>query len=208
LWSKIEGKINSLPQVDSYSFEFNLNSPQEIETSSDIAGQFDELIIYLSDINLTLKKADINKSITNLQKAKEYFQQKSYGKLKPALQLTQNQILITINGISGENKAKLLSALEKLEKIYSISLQNYSFGVFPQRLKTDLTNLKKTVLSHQQYLLTNKNAGKNVFLNSLLLSQIDLKIKKAENSLNEKLYNSTEVLLKSARELLKNIRRL
>jgi len=86
-------------------------------------------------------------------------------------------------------------------------LAGYSFGIIPSRLKNDLNTYKKLVFPTQQFLLTQKNKGKSVITNSLVLLTIDNKIKLAEKNLASS-PNLSEILLKTISELVKEVRKI
>lgn len=212
-WTKIEGEITQMPpnspnpQTDTYIINFNPQSPQ-FPLNFPIT-LFDELILYLTDLNKTLKKTDITKAVTNLTKGKQYFQENNKGKLKSALLLVHQQLFLGRGKLTNENdKKKILYAVEKLEILYEKALGNYKFGLFPSRLKNDLTNFKSIITSTQNYLLSKKQSGKNVLKNTKILIEIQNRLNSAEESINKNNLNLAEILLKSVSELIKEVRKV
>lgn len=203
-WFKIEGEIKNLPQIDNYSVDFKpiVNEAPIIPT----ANLFDEIILYLTDLNKTLNKPDITSAIKNLNTAKSDFSKNNFGKLKSTLLLIQQQLFLARSKVTLTNKQKVFYAIEKIEGLYGKSLGNYQFGIFPSRLQLDITAKKKLILPTQKFLLTKKNAGKDILKNSLTLLTIDNKLKLAEENFKNKNYNSTEILLKTIDGLLKEVR--
>lgn len=209
VWSRIEGEITQDPpanQIDTFQVNFNGQSPNNPITSPQAL--IDELLIYLSDQNKTLKKVEITKSIANLTIAKQYLSSQNNGRSKTALHLIHQQLFTALSKVPISDKHKILYALEKLENLYKEAMGTYSFGIFPSRLQLDLNNYKKSVDSIEKYLLSMKQRGKNVGLNVSYLVEIKNRITSTEKSLNEKKYNHTEILLKSIAELLKEVRKI
>lgn len=209
LWSTIEGEITKEPptsQIDTYSFNFNPQSPQFI--LSDLSALFDELLLYLIDLNKTIKKTEINRAITNLHQGRQFYQQNNKGRLKSTLQLTHQQLFASRTKVDDINKKKILSAIEKLENLYDKSLGNYSSAIFQSRLKNNINNYKKIILPTQNYLLTKKQQGKNVTKNTNLLLEIDKRLNLAEENLKKSRLNLAEILLKSVEELVKEVRKI
>jgi len=209
LWSTIEGEITKTPptsQIDVYQLNFNPQSPQS--PLSDPSSLFDELILYLNDLNKTLKKTEITRAINNLNQAKQFYQNSNQGRLKSNLQLTHQQLFLARTKVDEDNKKKLLSAIKKLEILYEKSLGNYRFGVFSSRLKNSLNNYKKLIAPTQNYLLSKKQQGKDVIKNTNILIEIENRLNLAEENLNKNNLNLTEILLKSVEELVKEVRRI
>lgn len=210
IWSKIEGEITTNPpssQTDSYTLNFNSNVIDQTSISS-ISQLFDELIIYLTDQNKTLKNSDTTKAINNLQIGKNYYLQNNSGRQKSILQIIHQQLFLGRSKLSLADKPKLIYAIEKLENLYNRSLYGYNFGTIPSRLKITLESYKKNILPAQQYLLSQKNLDKNTINNSLILLTIDNKLKLAEENYLKGNYNLTEIYLKSVNELLKEVRKI
>jgi len=210
-WSTIEGEITKTPptsQIDNYTFRFNPDALQFILSDSSLL--FDELILYLNDLNKTLKKTELTRAINNLNQAKQFYQQNNKGRLKSALQLTHRQLFTAVATPPTvvRQLAELLGGVEKLENLYEKSLGNYQFGVFPSRLRTTLTNYKKTVAPTETYLLNQKEKGKNIVKNANILLEIKNRLSSAEENLNKNNLNLSEILLKSAEELIKEVRRI
>lgn len=205
-WTKLEGEIKSLPQIDSYSINFsNQNSQNPIISSQQL---IDELIIYLNNTNKNLNKNDITKSIGYLQIAKDLLKNNNFGKLKSNFQLIHQSLFSAYSKNFLSDKPKILYAIEKLENIYGKSLADYRSGLFPSRLESDLKTKKKIIAPTQQFLLAQKNLGKNTLNNSLTILKIDEKLKLAETNLNQKNYLLVEILLKSVEQLLKEARKI
>jgi len=211
-WETIEGEITQIPpasQTDSYQINFNPQSPQL--PLSDPSVLFDELILYLSDINRHLSgpgKNYLTKAINNLKLAKQRYQQNNKGRLKSALQLTHQQLFLTRTKVNDSDKKKILYAIEKLENLYEKSLVSYVFGVYSSRIKKDLTNYKKLIGPTQKYLLSKKQRGKNVVKNANILIEIETRLNSVEENLNKNNLNLAEILLKSVGELVKEVRKL
>lgn len=209
MWSRIEGEIRQDPptnQIDTYQVHFNDQSPTNpIVTPQTL---IDELTLYLADQNKTLKKTEITKSLTNLTISKQYFNTKNMGRLKTTLQLIHQQLFTALSKVSIRDKHKILYSIKKLENLYNIAMGSYSFGIFPARLQLDLNNYKKSMDPTEKYLLTIKQRNKNVSLNVNYLIEIKSRLTSAENSLNARNYNHTEIVLKSISELLKEVRKI
>ena len=209
LWTTIEGEISQNPptsQVDIYRFNFNPQSLQFV--LSNLSVFFDELILYLNDLNKTLKINEIAKAITNLNQGKQFYQQNNKSRLKSTLLLAHQQLFLSIKKVDDDNKNKLLYAVSKLENLYDKILGNYFIGVSKSKLTISLNNYKRMASSTEKYLLTKKQQGKNVTKNSLILLEIKKRLNLAEESLKNNNLNLAEILLKSVEELLKEVRKI
>ncbi len=204
-WTRIEGEIKTLPQTDTYHIEFNGNNQMSFISTENL---FDELILYLTDLNKTLKKNDITKSILYLNQAKKYYRQKNFPVLKRSLSLTHKHLFDARSKVILKDKSNLFYAIEKLETLYGKSLTGYNHGYFPSLLKISLTIKKKIIPIIQEFLLIQKNKEKNIQYNSLILLIIDNKLKLAEKSIKDKNYNLAEIYLMTVGELLKEVRKL
>lgn len=208
-WQQIEGEITQSPpssQTDTYQIKFNSQSPQ-FPISNTIT-LFDEIILYLTDLNKTLKKNEVNRAINNLYQAKQYHQQNNKGRTKSILLLAHKQIFQAEAKANTTEKSKLLYAAEKLENLYEKSLTNYFFGLSRWQLKQNLSRYKKLIIPTQKYLLAKKQQGKNVITNTNILIEIEKRVNLAEKRLNENNLNLADILLKSVVELTKEVRKL
>ncbi len=208
-WQQIEGEITQSPpssQTDSYQINFNPQSSQS--PVSNPMTLFDEIILYLTDLNKTLKKTEVNRAISNLHQAKQYHQQNNKGRTKSILLLAHKQIFQAEVKSNDTDKRKLLYAIEKLENLYENALLNYRFGLSTWRLKGNLTRYKKIIGPTERYLLSQKQRGKNVVKNSNILLEIEKRVNLAEKSLNKNNLNLADILLKSVEQLIKEVRKL
>lgn len=209
IWNRIEGEITQDPptnQVDEYQITFNSQTPSfPLSSSSNL---FDELVLYLTDINKTLNKTDITKSISNITSAKQFYSQHNRGRLKSVLLLSHSQLFLAYRKSNTNDKAKIFYAMEKLEDMYGILLDGYHFGIVPSRLKKSIADSKKLITPLQNYLLLMKNKGEVVQKNVLQLLEIEKRLKLAESALNQKKYLKTEIYLKSLEELTKEVRKI
>lgn len=199
LWSQIEGEISQTPptvQTDTYQIQFNPLSP--LSPLSSPINLFDELILYLTNLNKTLNQTSLTRAIANLNQAKNFNLQNNKGRLKSTLLTAHQQIL----------KLQLIDATEKLENLYEKLLLNYSSGIIPSRLKRDFDRYKQIVTPTQNYLLAQKNKGKMITKNALILKKIEEKLNSVGQALTEKNYNRAEILLKTVEELISEVRKL
>lgn len=204
-WNKIEGEITQDPpssQTDTYSIAFNDQTPQfPLALSSNL---FDELILYLTDLNKIAPKNDLIKAISNVSQGKQYSSNK--GKLKSYLSLAHQQLFLTYKKTDINVKSKILYGIEKLENMYGILLDGYNSGLIPSRLKQEIADLKKQVSPLQSYLLLMKNSGKAVQKNVLQLMEIEKRLNLSEEAINQKRYPVAEIYLKSSQEMMKEVR--
>lgn len=208
-WSTIEGEIGKTPptsQTDVYNFNFNPNSGQFVPLDQSLL--FDELILYLTDLNRRLKETEITRAITNLNKGKQFYQQNNKGRVKSYLQLTHQQLFKARGQTDEQGKKELLSAIEKLENLYQNVVPNYRFGISSWRLKRNLTRYEKIIAPTERYLLSQKQRGKNVVKNANILLEIEKRLNLAEKKLTENQLIEAEILLKSVAELIREVRRL
>lgn len=209
-WSFLEGEIrndNPSTQIDTYAIDFNTAIPKENpanENNPDLL--FEELIIYLTDINKTLKNNKISKAIISLTLAKTFYANKKYPHVKTNLLATHQYISAVYQKLNGEDKRRMMYALDKLENIYDKTLTSYVFGVFPARIRKDINKYKEMSKTVKTLFLTLKKKGKNVLVNTQILLIVDEKLKTAEENLNKGNSNYAEILVKSVSEYMKNIR--
>lgn len=157
----------------------------------------DELIAYLKDANKTLKKADITKALSNLASAKNYYTKGNKGMTKSLLSLSQQQLLIAYPKTAMKDRPKVLYAIEKLEYVYDLTLGSYTNGVIKSRLQKSLKENQALIPRIQNFLLVQKNRGKNIQTNALLVSNLQDKLSGAQKALGENKLNFAEVLLKT-----------
>src|SRR3989339_373199 len=208
-WTRIEGIITANPpssQTDIYTLLLDDQFPQLSLSSSSTL--FEELILYLSDINITFKKADITKAINNLKFSKQLSEVQNKGKLKTTLLLSHQQLFSGYYKLPIQERAKVLYAVEKLERLHDQVMGSYNIGISPSKLKSDIRNLKKLDLPTQTFLLSMKNKGKNILKNTQTLIEINKRLKQAEYSISQNRLNYAQILLKSVNELVKEVRKL
>lgn len=207
IWNKIEGEITQDPpssQTDTYQITFHnqfLESP--LTFSTDI---FNELILYLTDLNKTLAKNEITKTISNISSGKQYELNK--GKLKSYLLIAHQQLFLAYQKADVNGKDKILYGIEKLENLYNVLLDGYNLGIVPARLKQGIADAKKQISPLQSYLLLMKHRGKTVQKNALQLIEIEKKLNLAQEAFSQKRYPMAEIYLKSAQEMIKDVRKI
>ena len=207
-WESLEGEITQTPpesQIDSFTISFD---PQNIMpgkiTPTNPNYNFDEVIIYLNELNQTLKSNEIALIITNLNKAKQFYSDKNLGRLKSTLELVHNKLFNLRKKVDDQNKAKILYAVAKLEKLYSNSLTGYNTNTNLLKLYRRLEKQSNTVSPLEDYLYLQKSKGKTNTTNALILQEIKNRIEQMNIGFNN--LNQTEILLKSNDELIKEVR--
>jgi hypothetical protein len=95
-----------------------------------------------------------------------------------------------------------------LENLYHQSLQSYQFGINQYQLNKNLTNYKKLISPTANFLLINKQKGKNVSKNTQILNEINHRLSLIEEAQNKNHLNLAEILLASVKELVEEVRRL
>lgn len=198
MWTRIEGEITKDPpesQTDTYEIRFNAADPGFPVGSATTL--LDELIAYLKDTNKTLKKADITKALTNLNNAKNYYTKNNRGMTKSLLSLSQQQLLIVYPKTAMKDRPKVLYAIEKLEYVYDLALGSYNNGVIKSRLQKNLKENQALIPRIQNFLLVQKNRGKNIQANALLVSNLQDKLDDAQKAIGQNKLNYAEILMKT-----------
>ncbi|PIY69198.1 hypothetical protein COY90_01900 [Candidatus Roizmanbacteria bacterium CG_4_10_14_0_8_um_filter_39_9] len=209
MWNRIEGEITQDPptnQIDTYQIESNSQMPSFPLSAT--PALFDELALYLTDINKTLKKTDIAKSISNIKFAKQFYSVQNKGRLKSSLLLTHQQLFLAYQKSNINEKAKIFYAIEKLEEVYGKVLENYNFGIVPSRLSKSIAVSKKLISPLQNYLLQMKGRGKAVQKNALQLIEIEKRTQLAEDAMTQKKYTQAEIYIKSIQKIQKDVRNM
>lgn len=208
-WTKIQGEITQEPptsQIDIYPLGFNSQFPQPPLSPQ---SSFDELIYSLTDLNKSFNLPQITYSIKNLKQAKNLYQNNQKKKLKSLLLLTHSYLIIARTKKTDiDIKNKIIIALEKLENLYSTALSGYTEGISSSRINQALSVYKQKAINAESYLLTQKNIGKNISSNALVLQTIYNKFKLAEMHIGQNNLNFAEILLKTAGDLSNEIKKL
>lgn len=207
-WTTINGEITQNPptsQIDSYPLTFSSQLPKPpIEALS----SFTELIYYLNDINKSINSLQLKYSVDNLKQGKSFYQNNQKAKLKSFLLLAQSYLVIAWGKNTDlDNKNKITTAMDKLENLYSTALSGYTQGINASRINQSISTYKQNASNTETYLLAQKNKGKNVISNALLLQLITNKLKLAETNLSQNNLNYAEILLKTSGDLLNEVKK-
>lgn len=208
LWSEIKGEIINNPptsQIDSYTIKFDNNFPKPISSSSSI---LDEIISDLNSFN-SYNIAAVGYMKNDLKQAKKYLQNNDLKKLKSILILAHSRLMIIRDKVNDENKKSFaLLIFEKLENLFIISLQDY---VLDQKtinsLVTQNTGYKKLLNDQSSRLLNLQNSGKDISKQLSLVNKVSVKLLNISDYLNLNKYSSVEMLLKTVRYLIKEIKK-
>ncbi len=211
-WNKIEGEItNEIPssQIDIYSFNFDSLSPQPFYTAiENIDLLFNELIIYLTDINKNLKNDNIDNALKYLFKAKTNYQNEEYSQLRLNLLFVHKHIFNARHNLDEFSKAKLLYAAEKLEALFGAALKGKKVDISNKTLEKELDKYTKIISKVPDFLLDRKKEGLNVERNISVL----LKIQERLNLIGEYIKNNqlsfAEILLNTVEKLTQEVRAL
>jgi pimeloyl-ACP methyl ester carboxylesterase len=214
VWSRIEGEIkndNPSSQIDRYYINFDSQNPNPYPIKIDkasIANLFDQLIIFLQETNEDVKSNDINSVIDNIRQSKNHYSSGNKGKVQSSLINVLNRILTTRNKLTDPKlRNKLLLSVEKLEYLYEKSLYGYSTNSTKTKLTNDLQIYKKVVASLPSYFLGKKQKGGNISDNVILLKEIENRLNVAEESLTNKKFILSDILIRTISGLVKEVRK-
>ncbi len=207
-WSTIHGTITaSLPdsQIDTYTINFNEQLPSLILTSTE---SLDELILYLSNLNETVNNTNITYAITTLRQTSGLYVQNQLQKLKSFLLLAHSYLLASYDASAQPNKNSVLTALEKLERLYQHSLASYTPGTDRISIQQQLSAYNTRYSSVNNSLLMKKNQGYD-FVNGLfLIEETNRRMESAESEIADQDFTAGEILLKTNEALIKGLKKL
>lgn len=203
-WSEISGEITQSPptsQIDTYTVNYDPQNPVEFPVNqTDPTSLFDILITHLNQINQNLKNRNINQALEYLQKSKQnYLEEKGNDLRRNLIQVHRN----LFQAISQSSDQDLINSIGQLENLYDKSLTGFLPKPSYSFLQKELERYQRAAASTQESLLSQKQRGKDVTLETNLLLLAEEKISKAESALSQYNLDLAEILLKSAKELLK-----
>lgn len=202
-WDTIEGDITSDPptsQTDSYQLYINPDDPNETVVNTDQL--FDDLVSTLKNINNNYENTHLSHAIISAQKAKaSYFSQDSH-QLKSQLLSIHRKLFQILKTCPPDIALPLISALEKLETLYT---QVLTLTVHPsqENMLDKLDRLRNNMQSLEQDLLIVKNAGTDVTTEALYLQYAAERIEAAQTSLSQQKLHYADILIESINDFLR-----
>lgn len=209
LWSEINGEITSdspTSQIDNYNFNFNNIFPKPIDNPLSLV---DEIITDLNNFN-TYKIAEVNYVKNDLKSAKKYLQSNDLKKLNSVLLLVHSRLMIIRDKIKDENNKKTtLTIIEKLEKLFIITLQDY----LPDQktinaIKIQSIGYKKNISDQSSKIISLQNSGKDVSKQLLLINQINSRFLSVSDYLKYNKYSNAQIILKTISYLIAEVKKL
>ncbi len=207
IWTTIDGQINQNPpsaQQDTYSVSFDPDNLSDFPINqNNILSLFDLLILKIQNINNIVETRPLEQAMRSLVEAKQNYINSDGTELRRNLIASHGEIFHGLNQSSPDVSEELFSAVAELENLFDKSLQAFQPKPSYSFLVNELERYKKFASSLEKSLLRQKARGKDVIqpTNMFVLSQD--KLEKADLSIQQLNLDYAEILLKSAKEIIK-----
>ncbi|MBI4225654.1 hypothetical protein HY612_00910 [Candidatus Roizmanbacteria bacterium] len=209
-WFEIKGEINKLfpfLQTDTYHLSFNPDNLLDFPVNqNDIISLFDLLIQRLSLSKKDYRHSNLGEAIEEVKEAKKSFSKKKFDDMRKELLESHEEIFEARRKGSTIFKNELYDAVFQLENLYERTSQVSNYSPNQVKLQKKLNDIKEDYLELEEYLLKQKNKGKNVMDKSVSLSQMIDKLQKAQEEISKNNLPLVEILLISAERLGKEVK--